>query len=200
MVPGDSTHRCQKSSFGTGGNNHPVPKEWGRPLFQIFLSAGADLISPPLSSLCLKERAKGSTRARPNAESPRTGGGRRRRRRGGGAEDRRRTADAESYSFLSRWISFVFLSGPPQSVSSLLLPNPSQVVELSKLLGAVPSPLDGCCSTSTRRRSAGRVMACEPRRSAGLAGCQKRGRREGRSACGGGKEERKAMRRARLPP
>ncbi|KAG2588843.1 hypothetical protein PVAP13_5NG353481 [Panicum virgatum] len=91
-------------------------------------------------------------------------------------------ADAESYSFLSRWISFVFLSGPPQSVSSLLLPNPSQVVELSKLLGAVPSPLDGCCSTSTRRRSASRVMACEPRRSAGLAGCHKRGRREGRSA------------------
>ena len=43
-------HRCQKSSFSTGGNN-PVPKDYGRP-FQIFLSVGRRSYLSTLSFLC----------------------------------------------------------------------------------------------------------------------------------------------------
>ncbi|XP_039783931.1 putative 4-coumarate--CoA ligase-like 8 [Panicum virgatum] len=45
-------HRRQKSSFSTGGNNHPVPKDYGRP-FQIFLSVGRRSYLATLSFLCL---------------------------------------------------------------------------------------------------------------------------------------------------
>ena len=162
MVPGDSTHRCQKSSFGTGGNNHPVPK--GGLCSRYFKCWRRSYLSTALISLPKGkgERLYSGQAKRGVAEK---GGGRRRRRRGGGAEDRRRTADAELYSFLSRWISFVFLSGPPQSVSSLLFPNPLQVLSSAS------------CLVASWPVSHGDLLA-----SPAATSCHKRGRREGRSS------------------